>query len=192
MFERFTASARAVVIGAQEEARRLDHRHIGSEHLLLALLRAADGDQAQDTLAEFGLTYDAARSGLERLGGSAELDAEALGTLGVDLGSVRERVEAQFGPGALDDVEPARRRPWWRRRADCAERGYIGLTPDAKAALELALREAIALQHSDIRSGHILLGLLRRDGLGRRILQLRGLDPAAVHAHLSRRMRASA
>lgn len=192
MFERFTASARAVVIGAQEEARALEHRHIGSEHLLLALLRAEEGDEARATLEEFGLTHSAARSGLERLGGSAELDADALGSLGVDLDSVRERVEAQFGPGALDEAEPARPWPWWRRRAAGAGAGHIPFTPDAKVALELALREAIALRHSEIRSGHLLLGLLRGDGLGRRILQIRGLDPAVIRAHLSRRMRASA
>lgn len=38
MFERFTDSARDVVVGAQHEARRLGHDAIGTEHLLLALL----------------------------------------------------------------------------------------------------------------------------------------------------------
>lgn len=39
MFERFTDSARRVVVLAQEEARDLAHDHIGTEHLLLALMR---------------------------------------------------------------------------------------------------------------------------------------------------------
>ena len=52
MFERFTTEARQTVVGAQTEARRLRHRWIGTEHLLLALL-------AQDTpstavLARYG------------------------------------------------------------------------------------------------------------------------------------------
>ena len=38
MFERFTEDARQVVVQAQEEARRLHSRHIGTEHLLLGLL----------------------------------------------------------------------------------------------------------------------------------------------------------
>jgi ATP-dependent Clp protease ATP-binding subunit ClpA len=38
MFERFTDRARRVVVLAAEEARRLDHPHIGTEHLLLGLL----------------------------------------------------------------------------------------------------------------------------------------------------------
>jgi ATP-dependent Clp protease ATP-binding subunit ClpA len=39
MFERFTESARQVVVLAQEEARGLKHGYIGTEHLLLGLIR---------------------------------------------------------------------------------------------------------------------------------------------------------
>ena len=48
MFERFTASARQIVVRAQSEARELGHGFIGCEHLLLALL-AAD-EPAADVL----------------------------------------------------------------------------------------------------------------------------------------------
>ena len=42
MFERFTDQSRRVVVLAQEEAARLDHNHVGTEHLLAGLaLRAA-------------------------------------------------------------------------------------------------------------------------------------------------------
>jgi len=43
MFERFTERARQVIVLAQEEARTLRHNYIGTEHLLLGLLREADG-----------------------------------------------------------------------------------------------------------------------------------------------------
>src|SRR5664279_1003920 len=43
MFERFTERARKVVVLAQEEARDLKHNYIGTEHLLLGLLREGDG-----------------------------------------------------------------------------------------------------------------------------------------------------
>jgi ATP-dependent Clp protease ATP-binding subunit ClpC len=43
MFERFSEDARRVVVRAQEEARLLDHNYIGTEHLLLSLLRDPDG-----------------------------------------------------------------------------------------------------------------------------------------------------
>ena len=38
MFERFTEKARRVIVVAQEEARKLQHHHIGTEHLLLGLV----------------------------------------------------------------------------------------------------------------------------------------------------------
>ena len=42
MFERFTERARQVVVLAQEEARTLKHNYIGTEHILLGLLREED------------------------------------------------------------------------------------------------------------------------------------------------------
>jgi ATP-dependent Clp protease ATP-binding subunit ClpA len=47
MFERFTDRARRVVVLAQEEARMLNHAHIGTEHLLLGLVREGDGVAAK-------------------------------------------------------------------------------------------------------------------------------------------------
>jgi ATP-dependent Clp protease ATP-binding subunit ClpC len=43
MFERFTDRARRVIVDAQNEARRLSHNYIGSEHLLLGLIHEGDG-----------------------------------------------------------------------------------------------------------------------------------------------------
>ncbi len=43
MFERFTERARQVVVLAQEEARILKHNYIGTEHILLGLLREEEG-----------------------------------------------------------------------------------------------------------------------------------------------------
>ena len=43
MFERFTERARQVVVLAQEEARTLKHNYIGTEHILLGLLREGEG-----------------------------------------------------------------------------------------------------------------------------------------------------
>ena len=47
MFERFTDRARRVVVLAQEEARMLNHNYIGTEHILLGLIRDGDGVAAQ-------------------------------------------------------------------------------------------------------------------------------------------------
>src|SRR5659263_57025 len=47
MFERFTDRARRVVVLAQEEARKLKHNYIGTEHILLGLIREGEGVAAQ-------------------------------------------------------------------------------------------------------------------------------------------------
>jgi ATP-dependent Clp protease ATP-binding subunit ClpC len=61
MFERFTERARAAIALAQEEARGLDHRSVGTEHLLLGLLRQDQGAAAQ-ALQASGLWLDKART----------------------------------------------------------------------------------------------------------------------------------
>jgi ATP-dependent Clp protease ATP-binding subunit ClpC len=58
MFERFTAHSRRAVVLAQEEARMLNHSYIGTEHLLLALIR--DEGIAGTALAGTGVTRDEA------------------------------------------------------------------------------------------------------------------------------------
>src|SRR6185437_1098109 len=60
MFERFTSRARHVVVLAQEEARRLRHNYIGTEHLLLGLLGEPDG-VAGRVLAGFGMSLESTR-----------------------------------------------------------------------------------------------------------------------------------
>src|SRR5271169_884128 len=61
MFERFTDQARSAIVAATEEAGALDHKHLGTEHVLLGLLRdpACVGGQA---LASLGVSFDDARS----------------------------------------------------------------------------------------------------------------------------------
>src|ERR1700682_6171115 len=68
MFERFTDRARRVSVLAQEEARQLDHGHIGTEHLLLGLLSERDGVAAQ-ALAAMDITLDAAQAQVEEKAG---------------------------------------------------------------------------------------------------------------------------
>ncbi len=60
MFERFTDRARRAVVLAQEEARMLGHGYIGTEHILLGLLRESDGVAAQ-ALEALGIHLDAVR-----------------------------------------------------------------------------------------------------------------------------------
>ena len=61
MFERFTEHARQVIVLAQDEARGLRHDYIGTEHLLLGLLRVEDS-LAADLLNALGVTIDETRA----------------------------------------------------------------------------------------------------------------------------------
>jgi ATP-dependent Clp protease ATP-binding subunit ClpA len=69
MFERFTDRSRRVVVLAQEEARMLGHSHIGTEHLLLALLHEQSGVPAL-VLESAGVTLDEARAQVAEIAGN--------------------------------------------------------------------------------------------------------------------------
>jgi ATP-dependent Clp protease ATP-binding subunit ClpC len=60
MFERFTDRSRRVVVLALEEARLLDHNYIGTEHLLLGLMREGEGVAAK-ALESLGISLEAVR-----------------------------------------------------------------------------------------------------------------------------------
>ncbi len=60
MFERFTDRARRAVVSAQEEARKLQHNYIGTEHVLLGLL-AVQGGVAFKVLDRFGMSQQGVR-----------------------------------------------------------------------------------------------------------------------------------
>ena len=68
MFERFTDKARRTVVLAQEEATLLEHDHIGTEHILLGLLRESGG-AAASVLTSLGVSLDAARASVENADG---------------------------------------------------------------------------------------------------------------------------
>jgi ATP-dependent Clp protease ATP-binding subunit ClpA len=127
MFERFTDSARRIIVLAQSDARRLGHNYIGCEHLLLAA--AATDEPASAILREQGVTTERVEAEILRTIGRGRagdplggLDREALAAIGIDLDVVRARIEAAFGPDALTravhahkQAVPARRGPAWRK-----------------------------------------------------------------------------
>ena len=69
---KFTQRAQKVIAYAQEEARRLKHNVVGTEHLLLGLIREGEG-----------------------------VAARALANLGIDANKVRSQVESMIGVGPL-------------------------------------------------------------------------------------------
>jgi ATP-dependent Clp protease ATP-binding subunit ClpA len=205
MFERFTRSARQVVVGAQEEARSLGHDWIGTEHLLLAAVRQSDQPGAT-TLVRLGVTAGNCRAAVASVVSTqgdalGPEDAEALKAFGIDLDEIRRRAEGAFGDGALDppasDPGSKSRRglPFGRRqrhdRADdlgvpadtdtSGPSGHIRFTGRAKKAIELSLREAIARKERHIGVEHIVLALLRgNDKISHGMFRQLGVAPGEM------------
>lgn len=73
MFERFTERARRVISLAQEESGRLRHDYVGTEHLLVGLIREGEGVAAQ-ALTAAGVTVEGAREQVEAVVGYGEAD----------------------------------------------------------------------------------------------------------------------
>ncbi|MDD5236863.1 MAG: ATP-dependent Clp protease ATP-binding subunit [Candidatus Omnitrophica bacterium] len=66
MFNRFTERARKVIILAKEEARRFNHDYIGTEHILLGLIREGEGVAAA-VLQKMGMSLENIRLEVEKL-----------------------------------------------------------------------------------------------------------------------------
>jgi len=211
MFERFSGEARSAVAQAQEHARRLGHRYIGCEHLLLAA--ASTAEPASAALREHGVTPAGVETEIVRLvglGRAANLfsasDREALASIGIDLDVVRARIEATFGPDAFTRGGPdaCRSRPAVRknpvallRRArrsghhqHPAPSGHIPFTPRAKKSLALSLREAEARHDNYIGVEHLTLALVgMKDGAVPPILSALGAPQATLRAAILDRYR---
>ena len=79
-FEQFTERARRVLSHAQEEAQRFNHNYIGTEHLLLGLLRDPDSLAAR-VLGDLGVRLEDARQAVEFIIGRG--DRVVLGEIGL-------------------------------------------------------------------------------------------------------------
>jgi len=75
MFRRFTQRARNAVIYAQEEARQLNHPAIGTEHILLGLLKEGEGVGAR-ALLSMGIDLEKVRSEVTRIIGQGNTPVE--------------------------------------------------------------------------------------------------------------------
>lgn len=154
MFERFTDAARSAVTTAYQQAWELHAPTMAVEHLLLGVLTTSDSE-IRELCAAHGLTAEAVRTALQHsatIDGLGSDDAAALQFIGIDLTAVRERLESIFGTGALDQTRPERAAP---------KRGRLRVSREAKKALELSLREAVAHGDRRIEAGHLMLGVLR-------------------------------
>jgi ATP-dependent Clp protease ATP-binding subunit ClpC len=130
---------REVVAAAEQEARKLHHARLGTEHLLLGVL-SRPGEPGARALAKLGVTLGPTRAQVMRIVGLPETPS----------------------PPALTQ------------------------TPMARSALAGALREAIEVGRTTVRSEHVLLAMLReRDSLAVRVLRDAGVDPRRLREEVA-------
>ena len=126
--------ARRALTLAHEEAHGYGHNYIGTEHVLLGIIREGEG-----------------------------VGSQSLGSLGVDLRTAREVVEAIVGrvgypPGG--EVPPP---------------GWMSYTPRVRKVIGLALDEARRLGDDRVGTEHLLLGIIREgEGVANVILEKAG------------------
>ena len=205
----FTDGARMIMFHSAAHARRLGHPHRDGEHFLLALA-AADLPVAA-VLRSHGVTPERVESEIVRLEGLgpgavlvAGLDPDALAAVGVDLGAVRDRLEASFGAGALaragqaarakprrpsgqprGNPQPLRAGPVarWRRRGRAPAAGHIRPAPDAWYAVQRSVHEAMIRHDTQVSAEHLALAVTAMDtGLVPRILSALGTSAPALRA----------
>ena len=147
MFGRFTERAQKVLFLARDEARRLGHPAVGTEHLLLGLLREGDG-----------------------------IAARALQALGVNLDKVRKEVEKIVVPGDLKSGEEIGLTPRAKKVLELAQEegrkhgvSYVG----TEHILLGLIREGEGVAARVLVSQGLTLEKLRREVL----MQLGGIGP---------------
>jgi ATP-dependent Clp protease ATP-binding subunit ClpA len=151
----YTSRAKKVLELAMTEARELDHSYVGTEHLLLGLLREEKGIAAQ-VLRDAGLELDAARAETRRLLG-AQLPPSPRPAEG---GTARRQGAAAGGAGGAPAIQ---------------------LTHRARRVLAFAREDATRFGHPETGTEHILFALLREgEGEASVLLDALRVDRAAL------------
>src|SRR5579859_5012213 len=167
-----TPRAKKVIELAVDEARRLNHHYIGTEHLLLGLVREGEGIAA-GVLQSFGIQLEQVRKStlamLAQLGQAARGESEAAtGTEGETPGTPETPTEFSYSP--LEPSPPVLASPSDRDRFD-------RFTERARRVLTLAQEEAQRYQHNYIGTEHLLLGLVREgEGVAAKVLSNLGVE----------------
>jgi ATP-dependent Clp protease ATP-binding subunit ClpA len=189
---RFSPAAREAIARAAEEARILDHAYVGTEHLLLGLLRDEKG-AAGRVLADLHVRLGEVRVQVERIVGRGEAAApagdlpftarakrvlqlalrESFRSSKIDTGHVLLGIERDGEGVAMMILERLGASAGLVRRSTVAMLAHDPLEtfgafapPSTRAAFASAEDEANTLGHAWVGSEHLLLALLRRGGRG--------------------------
>jgi ATP-dependent Clp protease ATP-binding subunit ClpC len=209
MFERFSDNARQAVVLAQVECRRLNHRSIGTEHLLLGLLGMPDSSAGR-ALGRLGLSQESARAEVEQLVGRGErppsghvpftprakkvlelslrealkLKHNYIGSAHILLAIVREGegVAAQALRLRLGELDKLRQAALAEIRGGSQRPAATARTPAAEEVLRLAEQLAAG---APVGSHHLLEALARSHrSMAAQVLAGFGVDPENIAARL--------
>jgi ATP-dependent Clp protease ATP-binding subunit ClpC len=151
-FEKFSERARRILSFSEEEAIRLRHLYIGTEHLLLGLLR--EGQIIMYRRASIGLLGE----GQIIMYGHRSMALTVLEHLGIKPNKVSSEIEFLVGTGSP------------------SLRVVIELNLGANGVVEFAVDEARHMGNHYVGSEHLLLGLLREtDSIAARVLERLGI-----------------
>jgi excisionase family DNA binding protein len=163
-FKYFTERARHVMALAVDEARRLEHNYIGTEHMLLGLVSEGEGVAAR-VLSSFGVELDKTRN---------------------EIVSILKHGQERSNP-VLSKIKSA----MLQGEIVLAGRQAV-LTLRAKKVIELAADESKSLRHHYIDTEHLLLGIIREgEGLAVDVLKHLGIDPQQVRTKTLEVLKAS-
>jgi ATP-dependent Clp protease ATP-binding subunit ClpA len=166
-----TPRAKKVIEFAVDEARRLNHHYIGTEHLLLGLVREGEGIAA-GVLASLGVNLEKVRtSTIQVLRQSSSTIIEP-----------DETVEHGQASGTISSTRPGERPPIRAQSMQSGDpRRFDKFTERSRKVLSLAQEEAERFQHNYIGTEHLLLGLVAEgEGVAAKVLQNMGLELSKV------------
>jgi len=163
MYERFTDRARKAMQLSQQEARRLNHEHVGTEHILLGLVAEGTG-VAINVLRNLGVRLQRIRFGVESL---APHNAEIrLPGIEPKTSRVTNVLRSVMGIGSQST--------------------RLAQTPHAKKVIEYAMEEARQFNHKYVGTEHLLLGLLQEhEGVAAQTLRNFGVQLHVVRDTIS-------
>ncbi len=168
-----TPRAKKVIELAVDEARQMNHHYIGTEHILLGLIREGEGIAA-GVLESLGVT-------LARVHHQTYLVLEANTSSRQAASTEAKPPETAQGSSSVEQKSPYV--PPSVPFTSLTQGGYDPFTARARKVLDFAQEESSRLSHNYIGTEHLLLGLLDvPDGVAMQVLDTMGVESAKVRS----------
>ncbi len=175
-----TPRAKKVIELAVDEARQMNHHYIGTEHILLALIREGEGIAA-GVLESVGVNLEKARWHTVTILGIHDLPEGT--SEGEDEEYQPDTAPRYYSYGPLSSGRAENTQNPIAPRSNRSQIPFDKFTERTRRVLSLAQEEAQRFQHNYIGTEHLLLGLVRQqDGIAARVLKNSGVDLGKVRS----------